>query len=243
VAHPDDETLACGAQLARLRNALIVHVTDGAQRTRADAADCAAVRRRELAAALDLAGIAPSRAVSLGAADQAASFHLVEIARRLNDLLADFSPEIVLTHPYEGGHPDHDATCFAVHAAIPSPASGRGDAAARRRIIEAAFYHADANPTGWQVLDFLPFADRAVCTVAPTPARQAQKQRLLACFESQSGMLAQFPPTHERYRLAPRYDFTRPPHAGQLFYERYDWGVTGSEWRALAAAAQRELAA
>ena len=61
VAHPDDETLALGGQISRLRDALLVHLTDGAPRDGEDARgsgfteklqDYAAARQNELAAAL-----------------------------------------------------------------------------------------------------------------------------------------------------------------------------------------------
>jgi LmbE family N-acetylglucosaminyl deacetylase len=42
---------------------------------------------------------------------------LAPVARRLADLFARKGTGIVLTHAYEGGHPDHDAAAFAVHAA------------------------------------------------------------------------------------------------------------------------------
>ena len=35
--------------------------------------------------------------------------------------------------------------------------------------------------------------------------------------------------------------FNRPPHAGPLHYERFDWGINGEQWRALADRAAREL--
>ena len=35
-----------------------------------------------------------------------------------------------------------------------------------------------------------------------------------------------FPIAIERFRPAPDYDFTQPPHEGRLFYENYDWGMT-----------------
>jgi LmbE family N-acetylglucosaminyl deacetylase len=278
VAHPDDETIGVGAQLARFRDLLLVRVTDGAPRSRADAAAYAAKRRRELEAMLASAGIPRGRAVSLGVADQAASFHLAEIARRVADLFAMFRPEIVLTHAYEGGHPDHDATCFAVHAALalirssPACGGGQGGGSARhagptteRRsfpppapppqagkesnragegagplTLEFPLYRAAANPSGWALLDFLPGPPGR--TVELDAARQAEKRRLVESFASQRTMLAEFPLWHERYRAAPAYDFAAPPHEGLLFYERYEWGVTGAEWRTLAAAAARELA-
>jgi LmbE family N-acetylglucosaminyl deacetylase len=60
VAHPDDETLGCGALLARFADLTIIHVTDGAPRRGDDAARAgfsspdayAEARRRELREAL-----------------------------------------------------------------------------------------------------------------------------------------------------------------------------------------------
>jgi len=45
----------------------------------------------------------------------------------------------------------------------------------------------------------------------------------------------------ERFRAAPVYDFTQAPHPGKLFYENFDWGMTGERWRDLAAEALNEL--
>jgi hypothetical protein len=36
-------------------------------------------------------------------------------------------------------------------------------------------------------------------------------------------------------RPAPLYDFTKPPHAGKLWYESLGWSMTGRRWRELAA--------
>jgi hypothetical protein len=36
-------------------------------------------------------------------------------------------------------------------------------------------------------------------------------------------------------RAAPSYDFSQPPHAGQLWYECLGWRMTGTKWRELAA--------
>ena len=64
---------------------------------------------------------------------------------------------------------------------------------------------------------------------------------MLACFATQAATLAPFGATYELFRAAPHYDFTQPPHAGALHYERHDWGMTGRRWRSLAAGAARAL--
>jgi LmbE family N-acetylglucosaminyl deacetylase len=154
LAHPDDETIGCGALLRRLLDAGLVLVTDGAPRGGDDARNAgftdwgayAGARRSELVEALRLAGLGPDRLTSLDIPDQAASFDLAGLARRLVPIVT--SAEIVLTHSYEGGHPDHDATAFAVHAA----ATLAGPSAAR--IVEMPFYR--AGPDGWVLGQFAP---------------------------------------------------------------------------------------
>jgi hypothetical protein len=57
---------------------------------------------------------------------------------------------------------------------------------------------------------------------------------MLGCFRTQSETLAPFGVDAERFRLAPAYDFAQPPHPGALFYEQFDWGMTGDRFRAIA---------
>ncbi len=45
---------------------------------------------------------------------------------------------------------------------------------------------------------------------------------MLACFRTQAAILSHFDRQAERFRPAPAYDFTAPPHPGPLNYE--DWG-------------------
>jgi len=75
-----------------------------------------------------------------------------------------------------------------------------------------------------------------------SPAQAALKRRMLGCFATQRRTLAPFPAdAPERLRPAPRHDFTRPPHAGTLFYESFPWGMDGARFRALAAEAAAAL--
>ena len=141
----------------------------------------------------------------------------------------------MLTHAYEGGHPDHDAAAFAVHAAV---------ALLRRQgreiaIIEMPFYRADGE--GWAVQRFAP-APAAVETVLALGDRdRAVKRQMLAAHRTQAEMLAFFDVETERFRIAPAYDFSTLPNGGHLHYERHDWGMTGARWVPLVEAASREL--
>lgn len=237
-AHPDDEVIGLGAQLPFLPRARILHVTDGAPRDGRDVAahgfpDCAAyatARRQELAAALALAGIAPEAASTLGVPDQEASLHLVEISRRIVAAITETRAEIVVTHAYEGGHPDHDATAFAVQAAVQSAPAAR---------IEMAGYH--AGPEGIAVGDFLRGVGEAPVTLDLSPEQCALKRRMVDCFATQRQVLAAFPVGTERLRPAPYYDFTLPPHPGRLFYENFPWGMSGERFRQFAAEAADAL--
>src|SRR5436190_1024044 len=108
VAHPDDETIACGAQLPRLRDATIIVVTDGAPRNLVDArkhgfADAeayAATRADELCRALALADVPVRNVIMLGLSDQTAALRLPELTRTLYHLLVARGIRIALTHVY-----------------------------------------------------------------------------------------------------------------------------------------------
>lgn len=251
VAHPDDEVLGCGALLSRLPDVDVVHVTDGAPRDGDDAArhgfrtarDYAAARWREARAALDLAGVPPARHHGFGVADQGVAARLAEVTRRLVPLVE--RADAVLTHAYEGGHPDHDAVAFAVHAAV------RRAGGAARPIVEMPFYH--AGPDGWIRQAFLPPPAGAeggrggavdpseVHDVDLTGAERDLKRRMVACHATQGATLSSFSLDRETFRRAAAHDFTRLPHGGDLLYERHGWNLDRAGWRAAVRAAEAEL--
>lgn len=231
VAHPDDETIAAGGSLHLFPGLLLVHVTDGAPRRLDDArragfdgpAAYAAAREAELQAALGVAGVRPARA-RLGVPDQDAVRHLGAAARALETLFARHGTETVLTHAYEGGHPDHDATAFAAHLA-----AGR----LGLPVVEFPAYRAGQD--GQTLAQaFLPGPPEV--RVALAPAEVAVKRGMLDCFRSQAGVLAMFDVGVERFRPAPAHDFGAPPHPGRLNYEAWGWEMTGAAWRGLARA-------
>ncbi len=226
VAHPDDETIAAGGVLPSLGEALIVHVTDGAPRGLGTGrTEFARLRRQELLRALEIAGIFPEQTRTLDYVDQEAMLDLAGLGRRIAAILEEHRPAAVLTHPYEGGHPDHDAAAFGVHMACALQSDGPP-------IFEFPCYHAGPNgemETGC----FLPAQDAGDAVVL-SPGERDRKARMFCCFQSQQEVLRMFPIGEERFRRAPAYDFTSPPHPGKIWYENWDWGITGERWRRLA---------
>ena len=246
VAHPDDETIGAGARLCALPDVWVVEVTDGAPRD----LDCAQrhgystreayaeARRRELHNALAVAGLPEDRLLSLDFVDGEATLRLAELCVRITELIDTLRPDVILTHPYEGGHTDHDSTAFAVHLAC---GLLRREGMRPPAVVELTSYHAR---DGQKVVnEFLPHAgaDRGKRLVELDDAERELKQRMFECFESQGPVLDDFGTGYEQFRPAPRYNFTRPPHEGQLNYERYGNPERGLAWRAQALRALQKL--
>jgi LmbE family N-acetylglucosaminyl deacetylase len=240
VAHPDDEAIGAGGLLAGLPDAVVAHVTDGAPRDVRYAQskgfqtreEYARARKREVVNALAHIGITPDRCRDLGYVDGEASMQLLELVFDVADLMDEVRPDVVLTHPYEGGHSDHDATAFAVHLAC---GILRRDNVPTALVLELTSYH---NFSGARrVFNFLPFVGAEERTIQLTDAEKELKRRMYQEFASQRQVLERFPIDLERFRPAPRYLFTKAPHEGQLDYERFCTMITGAQWRTNAAKA------
>ena len=188
----------------------------------------ARLRRSEFEKAIETAGAKPGRKLCFWCPDQQAHRHIVKHAFRLVRLFARLRPDYVLTHPYEGGHPDHDAVAASVHLAQFLFRKQHGAAPV---IIEFASYHNSC--FGMETECFLPHSSAIV--------QQAEKQSLFDCYASQRFVLMNFPRKNEPLRLAPCYDFTKPPHAGKLLYEGFGWNITGKEWRRVTRRALRQV--
>ena len=86
-------------------------VTSGAPRSAAPT--LAATRRAEEIAAMGVLGVASDRLDFLSVTDQEAHRRLDEVIIALETKMRRLRPGLVITHDYEQGHPDHDATAFA----------------------------------------------------------------------------------------------------------------------------------
>jgi len=155
-------------------------------------------------------------------------------------LIVRLRPDAVLTHPYEGGHPDHDAAAFAVHAGIALLArSPRHQDQSVPEMLEMACYQADADEGIVRARFLVSDGDPIVRTLREEELEL--KREMIACFHTQQRILRKFDLGVERYRVAPRYDFTQPPHQGTLLYERVPWGMEGSRFVQLARGAMATM--
>ncbi len=245
-AHPDDETIGAGTLLSRAENIGVIHATDGSPVNEADARAAgfstretyAAARRQEALGALAKAGVTENQLGGFQLRDQGLLFCLHELTLKILAALREHTPDILLTHPYEGGHPDHDSLAFAcsmAHRIYRKDRIPRSSA-----LFEFTCYNGVNGE--FHTYEFLPYANRALYGYFLTEREKKLKTEMLKTFHSQAKTLKPFlNPKIELFRKAPEYDFSRAPHDGKLFYEHFDWGTDGRGWRELARQAAARL--
>lgn len=234
-AHPDDESIGASSLLARFRESAVIYLTDGAPRDsklwspefRGTREEYALMRRAEAERALDIAGVSPRQIHWLGAVDQEAVFSAADLARSLAEMLTRLDTDILIIHPYEGGHPDHDSS-----ALIARLTAAQLHPEQTPSLVEMTSYHA----RNCQCVngEFLNSGTEEIC-MDLSPAERERKGSMFSAYASQKLVLGSFGAERERFRRAPEYDFSRPPHEGKLWYECMGWSMTGRQWRAWAA--------
>lgn len=216
VAHPDDETIACGGLLQRIPQLRIIQLTSGAFSDRE--LERIAMRRQERAQALRALGVS-AEVLDLDCPDRAAHLHLARIVNVLTRELAD--ADVVWTHAYEGGHLDHDTCAAAVHAAA--------DDLVCRMEFASYFWNGEESVFG-------AFAGGLIVEQQLTGERWTRKQAALACYASQAGILRKFKtPDIECYRQAPRYDFRQPPLPWRTRWDVKGYEPSTEDWRRVVA--------
>ena len=231
-AHPGDEIVGAGCLISKLANVSVVHVTDGARDLEVakaagfeDVASYARARKQECVKALRLANVSEDRVVEFAARDTSACDCLSDLTKRIAQHLQESRAEIVLTHPYEGGHPDHDATALATHAALRLM---KQNGFKPPTLFEMALH--PGNDDISKVTEFLPGAEAETTTLVLDEHATALKRRMLECLKSQQRSIESSPLGYERFRLPPEYDFSAPPQKGKLHYENFDWAPRSAEW-------------
>lgn len=227
VAHYDDETLGLGGSLHLFQNLTLIHVTDGGHPdprawVRAGLLTREAYverREQEIAAAIRLGGWQITRHVTLGVPDQSVIRLVRKVETRLRAALDGAAT--VFTHPYEGGHPDHDALAFLVQrSGLPRYEFASYYLGAERRIAGR----------------FWPHAAAPAITLSIVGEALARKRAALGAYASQGRVIEWFDPAIEQCRVAPEYDFRLPPPPPRCLYERKRF-MRSDVWRRLAARA------
>lgn len=244
-AHPDDEIVGAGVILPVLPNAIVVHASNGvpadpryaswAGFSSAEAYEQA--RKAEALRALEMMGLPEHRLLRLGFEDQQLSRQLVGLTQALAEVIAEHQPDLLITHPYEGGHPDHDSVAFACHHVFPLlerrgvPLPG---------LVEMTSYF---SRDGERVVGEFAQANTGAATIELGEESRALKAELYGCYVSQKDLLATFALEVERLRWAPQYDFSKPPEVPEILYDRYELGTSSSHWLELSRAASAKLKA
>ena len=219
VAHPDDEAIGCGVLLQRLGQATVAFMTDGAPADPyfwdrfGSRSAYAAIRAKETVKALEGIRVKTAR---FGARDQQLMFHLEAALDWLRKAVHEGQPQSLVTHAYEGGHPDHDCCSFLC------------DMISREfglPVWEMPLYSRDG---GKLVRQSLP-RDAEVFSLTASIREEEHKRRMIAAYESQEEFLQTFDTTTERFAVRPQHDYARRPHAGKLNYECWGWEIAGSD--------------
>ena len=152
------------------------------------------------------------------------------LAKRFTKLIGELRPDIVVTHAYEGGHPDHDSA-----AVVAKIATSLFDDRIPPALLEMTSYHArDGRCVTGEFLDS--GSSPELCFELSSDDHD-RKRKMMDAHASQRLVLQSFAIDRERVRPAPEYNFSEPPHEGKLWYECMGWPMTGARWRQLATTA------
>jgi N-acetylglucosamine malate deacetylase 2 len=229
IAHPDDECIAFGALLQRMREPVVVFASNGSPvdpyfwSQHGSRQNYAALRQREALASMSAVGV--KDVIFLAdlpggepLVDQELFQHLWSAFDLLADIVRRRMTTALLTLAYEGGHPDHDACSFL--AAQLAKLSGLP-------CWEAPLYHRD--PDGGGTFQQFVTPSGQEVEIRPTPDEEERKLHMCRAYSSQGDFLSRFDVKREIVRPQLAYDYTHPPHAGKTNYEVWQWTMTAQE--------------
>ena len=228
VAHPDDEALGCSALLQRAQSPAVIFATDGAPAVErfwaayGSRQAYAEVRRQEAKLASRAAGNTKifflSDVAGNSFVDQELFKNLMAAMAALRGLAGALGTYAILTHAYEGGHPDHDACSFLGHAL------GKD---LMLPVWEMPLYHRDQEGVTRRQQFLCGSVEEF--ELQPTGEELERKRRMVDEYKSQHHAIRDFPLAPERFRPQPTYDYCRPPHPETLNYEAWGWPMTGEQ--------------
>jgi len=137
-----------------------------------------------------------------GVPDQQLHRYLQQAATCIEQCANKNRPEAILTHAYEGGHPDHDSCAFLAYQigqrlSVP--------------VWEMPFYHQTSTTSPLIYQQFLQTSQNEV-SLSASPAEMYRKECMLRRHETQANVISEFDKTRELMRPQPSYDFTVSPN-------------------------------
>jgi N-acetylglucosamine malate deacetylase 2 len=247
VPHQDDESIGAGAQISKMPKCLMVHVTDGAPEATSQEksggmtqAEYSHIRSREVEIALDAAGHLGDRK-ELGVKDQKTVFNMAAVTKQLVALFLKNKTKVAMTTAFEGGHPDHDALSFAIHAAR---------ALVKKQgieifVIEMPLYRMEGDASVRQ--SFIPDERSHEVNVELTKREAHLKSVLFDVHRSQYTLFnqedqsARMSTEVELFRESPGYDFGTLPNKGNISRIYKESHVSAETWAQEIAKACKEL--
>ncbi len=218
IPHPDDEVVGAFAAIERARargsTVLGAYLTTGVPAAevlwpweRSGHAGRVSVRWGEARRAASLLGIQP--AMRQLVPTRRLKDHLGPTRERLLDLIGAMGVEVLWTPAYEGGHQDHDTASFL--------------AGTLKDLVEV-WEFSEYNLSGRRARSQeFPRAIGGERELLLDGAQRDRKRAALAIYASERGNLRHIRPDREVFRPLPLHDFSRPPHPGKLFYQRFQW--------------------
>jgi N-acetylglucosamine malate deacetylase 2 len=220
-AHPDDENIACAGLLQRATSSLVVFAVDGApphygfEKQYGSLREFSDLRFREAARALAaLPHCCSWRRLTRGDGslfvDQHLFLELSEAFACLKAIAQEFSPDLIVSHAFEGGHLDHDACHFLA-----------------KRVAHTLAVATLEFPLYWKPEDgsdvFQRFRDdRGDEFVLELSADElGVKRKMLAEYRSQGNITAVFQPELERFRPIREQEITKATWSVYPFENRW----------------------
>lgn len=218
IPHPDDEVVGCCAAIGRARRqgaeVLGAYLTTGVPAParlwpwqRSGHAARVARRREEARRAAEWLRLEPVLFSEIPTRELRK--HMASMREAIRALIASHAADMLWTPAYEGGHQDHDVANFL---------------ASTLREEAQVWEFSEYNFAGGQVRS-QEFASPqgAEERIVLTAEEQAGKRQALKIYASEQGNLGYVRTEQEVFRPLASYSYSRPPHPGKLFYQRFQW--------------------